>query len=127
MFKATHINGIPSENIAGNEAMKIAMYALIPSNSHPWEILIEGFSLQRFDFFLENFSININEKTIIKAIKANPIPLLRSPSMIQFSAIPVEIVGIFNNSKVPNSFIASMHIRLIPIAKDGKDIGNAIR
>ena len=40
----------------------------------------------------------IKAKTISKAIKDNPIALSGLPSIIQFSVIPLEILGIFNNS-----------------------------
>lgn len=84
-----------------------------------------GFSLQRFVFLLENFSKVIRAKTISNAIKDNPILLFKLPSIIQFSVIPVDILGIFNNSTVPSSFITSMHIKLIPVMSAGIAIGNA--
>jgi len=65
-------------------------------------------------------------KIINKATKDNPIALFGLPSIIQFSAIPVEILGIFNNANVPYSFITSMHIKLIPVISAGNAIGKAI-
>ena len=75
---------------------------------------------------LESFSNKIKVKTIIKATNDNPMALLGLPSMIQFSVIPLEILGIFNNSTVPKSFITSIHIRLIPVIIAGNAIGRAI-
>ena len=65
-------------------------------------------------------------KIINKATKDSPIALFGLPSIIQFSAIPVEILGIFNNANVPNSFITSIHIKLIPVISAGNAIGKAI-
>ena len=65
-------------------------------------------------------------KIINKATNDNPIALFGLPSIIQFSAMPVEILGMFNNANVPNSFITSIHIKLIPVISAGNAIGKAI-
>ena len=92
IFRTTHIRGTPNEKKAGRVQIIIAEIDLIPFNSHPCELLVEGFSLQRLDFFLENFSINIKEKTIPGFTKNSMFPLLWKSSGLEIDELVAKLI-----------------------------------